>query len=235
MHVQSREMTAVIADRLRRREPTTATDHLVCASLDFIRRHDSAMFATVKMVNLTIMRLMGWSGPNEFGDMDKVLLGSDGVVMKNAYLEEIEEKYGDAYCSFYLVSQFLKYVSRVMLISSDCLKYKKLSTSSRRVLPFQRNQEQNCKNWHVDSQEGSSVPCFKQSTQDITSETNRSRPFTARSSLSCFIPRILPRWKTCALMIYSIKGSSRFWSSLKKRLKVQPSTTCPNRAGLLRN
>ena len=121
-------MAAVIADRLRRRVPTTATDHLVCASLDFIRRHDSAMFATVKMVNLTIMKLMGWSGPNEFGNMDKVLMGIDGVVMKNANLEEIEEKYGDAYCSFYLVSQFLIYISRIILISSDCLKYKKLST-----------------------------------------------------------------------------------------------------------
>ena len=128
MHVQSREMAAVIADRLRRREPTTATDHLVCASLDYIRRHDSAMFATVKMVNLTIMRLMGCSGPNEFGDMDKVLMGIEGVVMKNANLKEIETKYGDAYCSFYRVSPLSKYISRVMLISSDCLKYKTLST-----------------------------------------------------------------------------------------------------------
>ena len=106
MQVQSREMEAVIADRLKRREPTTATDHLVCASLDFIQRHDGAIFATVRMVNLTIMRLMGWSGPNGFGDMEKALRGCDEGFKRNANLDEIEEEYGDAYCSFYRVSHF---------------------------------------------------------------------------------------------------------------------------------
>jgi len=106
MQVQSREMEAVIADRLKRREPTTATDHLVCASLDFIQRHDGAIFATVKMVNLTIMKLMGWSGPNEFGDMEKKFRGSNEGYKRNANLDEIEEEYGDAFCSFYRLSQF---------------------------------------------------------------------------------------------------------------------------------
>jgi len=104
---QSREMAAAVAHRLKHREPTTATDHLVCASLDYIKRHDGAIFATVRMVNLTIMRLMGWSGPNAFGEMENMLRGSNEGYKRNANLDEIEEEYGDAYCSFYRVSQLL--------------------------------------------------------------------------------------------------------------------------------
>jgi hypothetical protein len=116
---QSREMAAVVAHRLKHREPTTATDHLVCASLDFIKRHDAAIFATVRMVNLTIMRLMGWSGPNAFGHMEDMLKGSDEGYKRNANLDEIEEEYGDAYCSFYRVSQLLICDLYMMLTSSD--------------------------------------------------------------------------------------------------------------------
>ena len=98
-------MAAVVAHRLKTREPTTATDHLVCASLDFIKRHDAAIFATVRMVNLTIMRLLGWDGPNEFGEMEKLLRGSDEGCEKKTDLKKVEGLYGDAYCSFYRVSQ----------------------------------------------------------------------------------------------------------------------------------
>ena len=98
-------MAAVVAHRLKTREPTTATDHLVCASLAFIKRHDAAIFATVRMVNLTIMRLLGWDGPNEFGEMEKLLRGSDEGCKKKTDLKKVEGLYADAYCSFYRVSQ----------------------------------------------------------------------------------------------------------------------------------
>jgi hypothetical protein len=71
------------------------------------------------MVNLTIMRLMGWSGPNAFGHMENMLKGSDEGYKRNANLDEIEEEYGDAYCSFYRVSQLLICDLYMMLTSSD--------------------------------------------------------------------------------------------------------------------
>jgi hypothetical protein len=117
MHVHSREMTAVIAHRLHHRLPKTATDLLVCTSLDYIKRHDAAIFATVRMVNLTIMRLMGWSGPNEFGDMENILMGTNKEAKFNANLYTVEMECGDAYISFYSVSHSPLYAMRFQLLT----------------------------------------------------------------------------------------------------------------------
>jgi hypothetical protein len=117
MHVHSREMAAVIAYRLQHRLPKTATDLLVCTSLDYIKRHDAAIFAAVRMVNLTIMRLMGWSGPNEFGDMENILKGTKEEAKFNANLYTVEMECGDAYISFYSVSHSPLYAKRFQLLT----------------------------------------------------------------------------------------------------------------------
>jgi len=58
--------------------------------LDFQKRHDIIMFATVFIVNVTLMGLLGMSASDsQYGDMHKVLMGEDAEPW---YLESPHEE-----------------------------------------------------------------------------------------------------------------------------------------------
>lgn len=103
MQLHSGEMDAVVRKR--------NADKLVLDCIAYIKRHDAALFATMKIVNLTILKLLGVSGPVKSGVMRKALLGPEEEGSKPAFeLVDLRDQYEDAYVSFHTVSHASHYM-----------------------------------------------------------------------------------------------------------------------------